>query len=341
MSVDLTDFTEIEQSEDLQRVNERLQRQLRAAKDRGQNLVDAVHQGAKDAMLSLGPIRPTRAPAQDRRHRPETALWIFGDWQGAKLTTSYNSEVMRRRVLAYCDKAEKITQIQRADHPVKDCVVVFGGDMVEGLFQFPTQPFEVDATIFGQYVIVSRLMVDVVKRALATYEKVKVVMEPGNHGRVGSKRDAIPRGDNFDRMCAELARQLLAEEPRLTWPDCPEDIQRLEIGAYRALVFHGDEIGRAGYASPTTLVNWLVRQQSGAYPWTFHDGYVFHFHQNQEWSLPGNGGRLFMTGSSESDNRYASVGMASSAVPSQRLHFVDPVKGRVTAQYVVWLDEVS
>lgn len=341
MSLDLTEFDAAEGDTDLLRVNERLQRQLRAAKDRSQQMVDATLQGAKDAMLSLGPMVPTRAPARDRRHQPETALWCFGDWQGAKRTPSYNSVVMRQRVLAFCHKAEKITQIQRADHPVRECVVVFGGDMVEGLFQFPTQPFEVDATIFEQYVIVSRLLVDVVKRALATYERVKVVAEWGNHGRIGSKRDAVPHGDNFDRMCYELARQLMADEPRLTWDDCPEDIQRLEIGNYRALIFHGDEIGRNGYASPTTLVNWLVRQQSGAYPWTFHDGYVFHFHQNQEWSLPGNGGRLFMTGSTESDNRYASVGMASSAVPSQRLHFIDAVKGRVAAQYVVWLDEVT
>jgi len=30
--------------------------------------------------------------------------------------------------------------------------------------------------------------------------------------------------------------------------------------------------------------------------------------------------------------------MAASGMPSQRLHFVDPLKGRVTAQYQVWLD---
>jgi viroplasmin and RNaseH domain-containing protein len=30
--------------------------------------------------------------------------------------------------------------------------------------------------------------------------------------------------------------------------------------------------------------------------------------------------------------------MAASAVPSQRLHFIDPDKGRVTGIYKVWLD---
>lgn len=328
------------EAEELRKAIERLQRQLQQAKDRSSRLVDAVREGSYDAFLSLGKLMPAVPPKPDRRkHKAEVAMWVLTDWQGAKLTPSYNSDIMRARVLKFVDTARRITEIQRADHPVKECVVVFLGDLLEGLFQFPTQPFEVDQTIFGQYVTVSRLMVDVVRQALTIYEKVTVVAEWGNHGRIGSKRDSVPRSDNFDRMCYELARQLLQEEPRLVWADCPEDIQRIEIGNYRALAFHGDEIGRNGYASPTTLVNWLVRQQSGAYPWPFLDGYCGHYHQNQEWALPGNGGRLFMTGSTESDNRYASVGMAASAVPSQRLHFVDPAKGRVTSQHVVWLNE--
>lgn len=326
--------------EQLRQVVYRLQRQLRDAKDRSSRLVDAAREGAFDAFLSLGKFPPVAPPKPDRRKaRAEVALWVLTDWQGAKLTPTYNSQVMRDRVMRYCELARKITDIQRADHPVRECVVVFLGDLVEGLFQFPSQVFEIDQTIFGQYVTVSRLEVDVVRQALATYDKVTVVSEWGNHGRLGSKRDSIPRNDNIDRMTYELSRQLLAGESRLTWLDSPEDLQRIEIGNYRALAFHGDEVGRNGYASPTTLVSWLVRQQSGAYPWQFLDGYCGHYHQNQEWSLPGNGGRLFMTGSTESDNRYASVGMAASAVPSQRLHFVDPEKGRVTSQHVIWLNE--
>jgi hypothetical protein len=49
-------------------------------------------------------------------------------------------------------------------------------------------------------------------------------------------------------------------------------------------------------------------------------------------------GSIYQTGSTESDNRYARDLLAASAIPSQRLHFIDPVKGRVTAEYKVWLD---
>lgn len=335
---DTSEFETAVELEELRKLVPTLQRQLRRAKAKTDDLVESTILGAKEAMAAYGPIRPVPKPKADRRRKtPESALWDLGDWQGAKLTTSYNSDVMRERVLRFCDKAARITEIQRADHSVRDCTVIFGGDMVEGLFNFPTQPFEIDQTIFGQYVTVARLLVDVVRNALAVYERVTVIAEWGNHGRIGSKRDNVPRSDNIDRMAYELARQLLESEERLTWQDCPEDIQRVEIGNYRALAIHGDEIGRNGYASPMTLVNWAVRQKSGAYPWDFRDVYCHHYHNHAEYPLPDGRGSLYIAGSTESDNRYAGVSMAASSIPSQRLHFIDPEEGRVTGQYKVWL----
>ena len=317
----------------------RLQKQLRQSKERTQDLVETSHQAAYDAMLTMGKIEPVAVPVADKRKtKGEVALWHMTDWQGAKRTTSYNSEIMRKRVLEFCEKAVRITEIQRADHPVKEVTICFGGDMVEGLFNFPTQAFEVDATLFEQYVNVSRLCVDVVRYALTNYEKVTVIAEWGNHGRIGSKRDNVPRSDNFDRMCYELARQLLQGEKRLTWQDCPEDIQRVEIGNYRALLIHGDEVGRNGFASPGAIVQHANKWRSGSYPWEFRDVYIGHYHTHSEWAMANGQGSVYQTGSTESDNRYAGVMLAASATPSQRLHFIDPVKGRVTAVYKVWLD---
>jgi len=323
----------------LREANVRLQQQLVKAKDRTATLVEVTRQAAFDAMLALGPVDLVEAPPTDLREgSEEVALWHLTDWQGAKQTTSYDSNVMRERVLSFCDRAEKITLMQRAHHPVRRCLIALGGDMVEGLFNFPTQPFEIDQTIFGQYVTVSRLIVDVVRRALSIYESVTVVGEWGNHGRIGSKRSAVPLSDNFDRMTYELSRQLLSDESRVTWHDSAEDIQRIEIGAYRALLMHGDEVGRNGFASRNTIVQHCNRWRSGAYPWEFRDVYVGHYHVHGEESLANGEGAVYWTGSTESDNRYAGVNLASSAVPSQRLHFIDPVAGRVTSQHKVWLD---
>ena len=317
----------------------RTQKLLAQAKERTDELVEATVQASKDATIGLGAIPPVPEPAfKASKKAQEVALWHMTDWQGAKKTVSYNSEVMRKRVLEFAEKAVKITDIQRADHPVNDCAIMFGGDMVEGLFNFPNQVFEIDSTLFDQYVNVSRLIVDVVRYALANYKKVTVIPEWGNHGRVGSKRDNVPRSDNFDRMCYELARQLLQDEKRLTWQECPEDVQRVEIGNYKALLIHGDEVGRNGFASPGAIVQHMNRWRSGAYPWDFRDVYIGHYHTHAEWAMANGLGSVYQTGSTESDNRYAGVMLAASATPSQRLHFIDPIKGRVTAGYKVWLD---
>ena len=206
-----TEMPENIESDDVKELRQammRLQKQLKQSKERNEDLVFTTKQAAYDAMLTMGKIPAVpEATVDKRKGKAEVALWHMTDWQGAKRTTSYNSEIMRQRVLDFAEKAVRITDIQRADHPVKEVTIAFGGDMVEGLFNFPSQAFEIDSTLFEQYVNVSRLVVDVVRFALANYEKVTVVPEWGNHGRIGSKRDNVPRSDNFDRMCYELARQ--------------------------------------------------------------------------------------------------------------------------------------
>lgn len=323
----------------------RTQKELSKAKMRTEELVEATIQACKDATLAQGPIRPIPPPPADKRKKKaEVALWHLTDWQGSKVTPSYNSEIMKTRVMDFTKKAIRITEIQRQDHPVNEVVICFGGDMVEGLFNYPAQLWEIDLSLYDQYIVVSRLIVDVVRQALANYEKVTVIAEWGNHGRVGSKRDNVPKSDNFDRMCYELARQLLASEEsiakRLTWDPLHgvEDIQRIEIGNYRALLMHGDEVGRMGFASPSGWQAAGNRWKAGAYDWDFQDIYLGHYHRHAQEPLSNGLGAIYWTGSTESDNRYARDSMAASGVPSQRLHFIDPERGRVTASYQVWLD---
>lgn len=333
--LDLDEFHDLTEADELRRQLSDIHAKLRKAKNRNEALVEATIEGARDAMRALGPMPKIPKPrAGNRKGKPEAALWHLTDWQGSKITTSYNSQVMRERILRFCDTAERLTEIQRSHHPVDECVILFGGDMVEGLFNYPSQPFEIDATLFEQFSQAARLEAEVVRRALATYPKVKVVQEWGNHGRVGSKRAAVPRADNFDRMTYELARGIVGEQPRLDWKDSEEDIHWFEIGNYRALLIHGDEIGRNGAASINTLVKYVTQLKAGAYDKPFTDVYAGHLHSHRDIELP-DGGSYFQTGSPESDNRYARDSMAATSGSTQRLHFVDPAKGRVTAQYKV------
>ena len=315
------------------------QKQLVRAKAKLEDLVEAHYKAVRDAWEVERSFPPTLRPKKDtRRKQEEVALWHLTDWQGGKKTLTYNREVMRARVLRFTAKAAHITDIQRAEHPVRECHIMFGGDMIEGVMIYPTQPYEIDATLFEQKAAVSCLLADTVRAALAAYDRVTVTGEWGNHGRMGSKRDAVPASDNHDRECYEMARIMLSNEKRLVWEDCPEDIQRVEIGNYRALLEHGDEAGRSGWTSETTFLAYLNRLKGGAYPWAFRDVYTGHRHTVGEHQLADGRGRWYLTGSTESDNRYARDGMGQNGMPMQRLHFVHPVDGRVTAIYELELD---
>ena len=322
-----------------QKIITNLQRQLAASKQKSEAVVHATHKGAFEAMYALGKVPPVAPPKKDsRKARPEVALIHSTDWQGSKVTTSYNSDVMRKRVLQFADKVVLLTDLQRSHHPVKECVVMFGGDMVEGLFNYPAQLWQIDSSLFGQFSTVSRLLVDFVRIMLANFEKVTVVAEWGNHGRIGGKRAEVPKSDNVDRMCYEFARTILADEKRLTWNDCPEDIQEVTIGNYRALLMHGDEIGRSGFASPSAWQAAGNRWKAGSYKSEFTDIFLGHYHRHAEEPLSDQEGMIYWTASIESDNRYARDSMAVSGIPTQRLHFIDPEKGFTTAQYKVRLD---
>lgn len=353
---DFSDFSDlfdaevakIEESDEVHDLREALREandKLRKTKITSELVARAAFEGAKSAVLAQKrqPIKPFVSKPSKGKDKSEVALWHLTDWQGAKKTVSYDSDVMVERAHRFVDKALSITDIQRHDHPVDDCVILIGGDMIEGLFNFSTQPYEIDATLFDQFVNVADLLDQVMRRAAGHYKTVKVVAEWGNHGRIGSKRDAVPRSDNADRMTYHLASVMGRDLKNVEWSIVADDIQRVEVGNYRALVIHGDEVGRNGFASPSTIANHVARWKSGSYrvdgePWNFHDVYVGHYHNHQEVSLPDGIGAVYFTGSTESDNRYARDSMAASAVPTQRLHFIDPRKGSVTAQYRVRLD---
>lgn len=335
---------EVESEDTVYELREALRKardKIRRLKVNSEAVAEAAMEGARSAVLAQPrtPVVPYKTKSRKGQGRAEDALWHMTDWQGSKKTSSYNSEVMRVRANRFVTKALRITEIQRADHPVKRCTIAFGGDMIEGLFNFPTQPYEIDMTLFDQFVSVATLIDEVVRRAAAAYDEIHVVPEWGNHGRLGSKRAAVPRNDNADRMTYELAKSMTRDLPNVSWQDCPEDVQQIQIGNYRALLIHGDEIGRNGFASPMTIVQHANRWRSGAYPWEFRDVYLGHYHTHNSWAMANGEGHVYQSGSMESDNRYAGIGMASTAIPSQRLHFIDPRDGCVTAEYQVYLDK--
>ncbi len=324
---------------EIEELRQALQRQQRAtskAKAQSDELVAAVYQAARDAALAAGPPPAVPPPAKDRRKtKPEVALIHTTDWQLGKRTSDYSVDTCERRILQMVDKVTELTEIQRTHHPVRDCVVMFGGDMVEGITIFPGQAWEVESHLFEQLFTASRLMQTVVRRLSAVFDKVQVVCEYGNHGRLGRKGEN-PAGDNIDLIAYRIGADATSND-RVTWQLSSDWHQAVTVGNYRALLVHGDEIKSFGGNTPAFGILRKCNQWATGVVAPFADVYMGHWHTPMTLTLA-NGGQVYVTGSPESENVYAAEFVAATGKPSQRLHYVDPDRGRVTGSYLVWLD---
>lgn len=306
------------------------------AKRKSEGIIEAVYSAAKDSCLAVGKGKAAPVTKDTRKGRGEVALLHATDWQLGKKTVSYGMTTCAERMNMLVQKTIKLTEIQRKDHPVRECVILFGGDMVEGIGIFPGQVYEVEAHLFEQLFEAVKIMESMVATLANHFEKVHVVCEFGNHGRLGRKGD-MPGGDNIDRMAYKIASDRCAALKNVTWQMSADWYQMVHIGAYRALLVHGDEINSYGGNVPAFGILRKCNAWATGVVEEFQDVYMGHFHTPMSLTMA-NAGRVFVTGSPESHNEYARVFVAAVGKPSQRLHFVDPDKGRVTGEYVLWLD---
>lgn len=336
--------------EELEEQNKKLRQSLNNtlgkladAKAKSEDLANAVYDAAADAIAGLD-LKPVTVPAPDRRKSPEVAVAVLGDWQLAKVTRDYSSAVCEDRIELYGDKVLKLTDIQRADHPVEELHVFLLGDLVEGELIFPGQQHLIDASLYEQVCISGpRILGNFLRKMMANFKKVHVSAIPGNHGRVGGRASADYNPEtNADRMLYRITQQLLAHEERLTW-DIPDGNLRddtwytvAKIGNYSSMLFHGGE-GQISFnmlGINRKVSGWAM----GAIPEHFTDIDFGHYHQPTQLTI--NRVTVRVNGSTESSNNFAAKIVGAIGRPSQGLRFVDPRKGLVTTEYPkVWLDE--
>lgn len=331
----LAEMREASTNDELRRALQRARQALARKQAAAAELEATVYQAAYDAAISVEPLPP--APARDRRtRRSEVALLHLTDWQWGKETTSFNSEIVGQRVDTVIQRCMSIVDVVRSGVPVRECHVMLGGDMVDGLNIFPGQAWEVDATLYDQMFGVAAKIAAVLRDLTGVFDVVHVWPEYGNHGRLGRIGEAPP-SDNIDRMAYGIARIALGPDPqRIVWHQEWSWHQIVEIGEYRALLVHGDEVRSFGGNHPSYgILKRVMGWKAGGGVAPFRDAYFGHFHRPDTYTLP-DGGSVFLTGSIESGNEYAASAMGATGVPQQRLHFIDPEGGRVTAEYRVY-----
>jgi len=308
-----------------------------------QRHAQVVAEAVQLALTSLE-IKPVARPPKDARSKkPEVAVPVLSDWQLAKITKTYNSRVCERRVERFAEKVISLTRIQRSDHPVETAHVWCLGDLIEGELIFPGQSYLIDSSLYKQVIVDGpRILVNFVRAMLSEFQRVHVTVVPGNHGRLGGRQSKDYHPDtNADRMLAGVAMQVLRGEPRVTWNLAEGMVEGGwyaidDIGGYRTLLFHGDQI-QGGLTTENHVKKLVLGWKSGGLEGGFDDAFLGHFHVIKRFTF--NETAVRVAGSPESDNAYAVRSFGSKSRPSQHLQFVKPGWG-ITAEYDCWLDDV-
>lgn len=340
---DLSKFEELSEVDRLRQALDRALRAADAAKHRTAELVDAVYRAAHDAASALEYPAITAPRPDTRKGTAEVAVMVLSDWQLGKRTPDYNSDVCARRIAEYTSIVKRITKDHQAHAPVRECRVYVLGDIIEGELVFPGQAHRTDASLFRQVTVDGpRILIGLIRDALSSFEKVRVVWVKGNHGDLaGRSRKTMHPESNGDAMLYEIVRARLEGEARLTTSPTYVENEGLwyavdPVGDHAFFLWHGYQtqggsiLGYPWYSFGKKVAGYAT----GAVPEWFDYSIAAHYHTPARFNV----GRIthWANGSTESTNTFAQEALAAMGRPSQWLFFVHPQLG-VVAEHEVKL----
>jgi hypothetical protein len=322
--------------------NRRLARSIDKLKNIRGEASNVVYQAAYDAFSNFDLPKTSKPNFGKSSKVSETAVAVLADWQLGKITPSYNSEVLAKRMDIYMEKLLEITEIQRTHHPVKNLHVWILGDIVEGEEIFPGQSHLIDSGIYRQVGINGpKILGKFLQTALENFEHVHVTAVIGNHGAIGGRmRKQHDPETNMDRLLYKICELVYESEDRITFniPDGKGERNWYAIdyiGSYGTLLIHGDQLPHP--SSVNGYYKKIMGWKDGAIPEPFDDVFMGHYHQQAKMTIGST--ILRVSGSPESFNTYAQEYFHSMSRPCQHLMFVHPENG-VTSEYSIWLDAV-
>ena len=341
----LDDAKEHQAEEDTKAALNRALRALQKAKASKEEMVAAVYRAVDDNLKALTFGATTKPPADRRKAEDETAIITFSDLQLGQVTSSYNSEIAEQRVQQYADKIIRLTELQRASHPIRRAKLYLLGDLIEGELIVPSHPHQVDSSVYAQVALNGpRILGDFIRRMLETFEAVDVVSVPGNHGDVGGPaRKMYNPETNFDRMLSSILRSIFeaSGEKRVTFT-VPEGYGRSSwyavdyVGDVGFMLWHGHQARRTSSSSHLPFYKLVMGWRSGAIPEPFTISICGHHHTPTFLTM--NSVNHYINGTFASDSEYAVERLASNSRAAQWLLFARPGRG-VTASYLVTLDD--
>lgn len=290
---------------------------------------------------------PSAPKLTSRTEAVEIAVGHLSDTQIGKTTKTYNTKIAAKRIAKFIEKAIHVTEVRRNSAKIDEFHLYLGGDMVEGEEIFGGQVHEIDSSVYEQAIVTgASIIVKAILRLLKSFNKVKVLTVPGNHGRNGKYGGGASLETNWDNVCYAAARYILMGsndyprqdlKNRLIWPESDTWFAVDKIFNWGNLIVHGDQItgGFAGfpwYGAGKKAQGWI---DSIDEPWDYL--YFGHFHTFASFVL--NRRMVLANGTTESDNEYARSQLAASGFPCQRLAFYNAKYGLISDNQIFLADD--
>ena len=108
--------------QELKADNLKLLRQLEKAKNKKEDMIDAIYEAVSTNLRTWGKPKIPKPIVTKKNKNEEIAVAVLSDVQLAKVTPDYNTEIAEQRVIEYAHKIVELTNLQRSAHPVRKCV---------------------------------------------------------------------------------------------------------------------------------------------------------------------------------------------------------------------------
>ena len=325
---------------------ERLRRELDRA-NKSVHEMAGMHDVVRDvihrALQNVEPPAMPPMPKASRKKQREIALVHLSDWQIGALTPEYDLTVAREMILGrLLDVVTKLTRERQQVASVDECVVLLGGDMVDGSALRGTHAWDVESNVYQQAMHdCPRMMADFVLALSSLFRKVRVECVRGNHGRPASFRANMnPAEVNWDSVAYETAKHMIKPDEtkgRISWHNETATFFRLiDMGKQTVLAIHGDQArGSGGFAGvPYYALARLVARWSDSMPKDFDVMMLGHFHNPGLMTFGSK--TIYVNGTTEIGSEWVLETLAMATRPAQRMQFWDPEHG-VKSDHIIWL----
>jgi len=220
-----------------------------------------------------------------------TFVLDWADWQVGKKEGGGTKEFLERFDSAMQATTERITELRKTGRKLNELVIIGGGDMIEGCVIYPQQSFGIDMSRRDQIKTTVATILNGLYILAPLFEKVRVVVAPGNHGEHRINGYKTELGDNDDLLVFEIAELGLKNDPNfdhVSFQIADREMSIItDIKGWTYGITHGDVYGKgSGNGIRNKVFNWYKTMAANRHAVGNSDVLVtHHFHHDalEDW----------------------------------------------------------